>query len=151
MRHGPRDAKVVVVGARWSGLCRSRAKNWLISMVFQNFRGADFPAFSAPTRGGYRFLLCTGTHRAGEPRLALVASFANDDIRSVTTQQGRLREFFPPRTIPGNEKAVGEIINWPDKEGRSRSINDRHTSLKAPAIRSWDELRDMISRGASAA
>lgn len=52
-------------------------------------------------------LLCTGSQ--GEARAAL-ARIANDDHRTVTLNQGDM-VIFSSRTIPGNEKVVGEIIN----------------------------------------
>ena len=52
-------------------------------------------------------LLCTGSQ--GEARAAL-ARIANDDHRTVTLNSGDM-VIFSSRTIPGNEKVVGEIIN----------------------------------------
>lgn len=52
-------------------------------------------------------LLCTGSQ--GEARAAL-ARIANDDHRTVTLNSGDM-VIFSSRTIPGNEKVVGDIIN----------------------------------------
>ncbi len=52
-------------------------------------------------------LLCTGSQ--GESRAAL-ARIANDDHRTVTLNQGDM-VIFSSRTIPGNEKVVGAIVN----------------------------------------
>jgi ribonuclease J len=52
-------------------------------------------------------LLCTGSQ--GEPRAAL-ARIAEDNHPTITLERGDL-VIFSSRTIPGNEKAVGEVIN----------------------------------------
>ena len=51
--------------------------------------------------------LCTGSQ--GEPRAAL-ARIARDDHPQVTLNRGDT-VIFSSRTIPGNEKAVGSVIN----------------------------------------
>ena len=51
--------------------------------------------------------LCTGSQ--GEPRAAL-ARIAEDEHPDVTLAKGD-RVIFSSRTIPGNEKAVGRVIN----------------------------------------
>lgn len=55
----------------------------------------------------------------GEPRAAL-ARIANDDHPQVTLNKGDT-VIFSSRTIPGNEKAVGAIINGLIMQG-SRSL-----------------------------
>lgn len=51
--------------------------------------------------------LMTGSQ--GEPRAAL-ARIANDDHRQVAISKGDM-VIFSSRTIPGNEKAVGQVVN----------------------------------------
>jgi ribonuclease J len=57
--------------------------------------------------------LCTGSQ--GEPRAAL-ARIAEDQHPEVTLSQGDT-VIFSSRTIPGNEKAVGRIINGLTRQG----------------------------------
>jgi ribonuclease J len=57
--------------------------------------------------------LCTGSQ--GEARAAL-ARIATDDHPEVTFNRGD-RVIFSTRTIPGNEKAVGRVINGLIKQG----------------------------------
>src|SRR5262245_3719429 len=57
--------------------------------------------------------LCTGSQ--GEPRAAL-ARIAEDQHPEVTLQKGDL-VIFSSRTIPGNEKAVGRIVNGLVRQG----------------------------------
>jgi ribonuclease J len=58
-------------------------------------------------------LLCTGSQ--GEPRAAL-ARIAEDSHQSIALEEGDL-VIFSARTIPGNEKAVGAVVNGLSKLG----------------------------------
>lgn len=73
--------------------------------------------------------LCTSSQ--GEPRAAL-ARIANDDHPQVTLNKGDC-VIFSSRTIPGNEKAVGGIINGLVEQG-IEVITDRTISSTSPAI-----------------
>ncbi len=75
--------------------------------------------------------LCTGSQ--GEPRAAL-ARIANDDHPLVTLNKGD-RVIFSSRTIPGNEKAVGNIINGLVDARASRSSPTARIWCTSPAIR----------------
>jgi ribonuclease J len=103
----------------------------------QNFRGMDlyghFPADKV-------LALCTGSQ--GEPRAAL-ARIANDDHPQVTLNRGD-SVIFSSRTIPGNEKAVGAIINGLVEQG-IKVITDRDHLVHVSGHPRRDELRDMIS------
>jgi len=57
--------------------------------------------------------LCTGSQ--GEPRAAL-ARIAEDQHPVVTFQKGDV-VIFSSRTIPGNEKAVGRVVNGLVRQG----------------------------------
>src|SRR5213079_2560278 len=102
----------------------------------QNFRGADlyghFPSEKV-------LALCTGSQ--GEPRAAL-ARIANDDHPEVTLNIGDC-VIFSSRTIPGNEKAVGAIINGLIAQG-VEVVTDRTHLVHVSGHPRRDELRDMI-------
>lgn len=68
------------------------------------FRGVDTYGYLPPDKV---VALCTGSQ--GEPRAAL-ARIAQDQHPDVTLNRGD-RVIFSSRTIPGNEKAVGGVIN----------------------------------------
>jgi ribonuclease J len=84
--------------------------------------------------------LCTGSQ--GEPRAAL-ARIANDDHPQVTLNKGDT-VIFSSRTIPGNEKPVGAIINGLVSQG-IEVITDRTHLVHVSGHPRRDELRDMIS------
>jgi ribonuclease J len=84
--------------------------------------------------------LCTGSQ--GEPRAAL-ARIANNDHPQVTLNKGDT-VIFSSRTIPGNEKAVGSIINGLVTQG-VEIITDREHLVHVSGHPRRDELRDMIS------
>jgi len=84
--------------------------------------------------------LCTGSQ--GEARAAL-ARIANDDHPQVTLNKGDT-VIFSSRTIPGNEKAVGSIINGLVMQG-IEIITDRDHLVHVSGHPRRDELRDMIS------
>src|SRR5205807_3415681 len=78
----------------------------------------------------------------GEPRAAL-ARIANNDHPQVTLNRGDT-VIFSSRTIPGNEKAVGGIINGLVTQG-VEIITDREHLVHVSGHPRRDELRDMIS------
>src|SRR5262249_6365728 len=80
--------------------------------------------------------LCTGSQ--GEPRAAL-ARIANNDHPTVTLNKGD-SVIFSSRTIPGNEKAVGSIINGLVAHG-VEVITDRTHLVHVSGHPSRDELR----------
>jgi ribonuclease J len=84
--------------------------------------------------------LCTGSQ--GEPRAAL-SRISNDDHPQVTLNRGDT-VIFSSRTIPGNEKAVGGIINGLVNQG-IEVITDRTNMVHVSGHPRRDELRDMIS------
>jgi ribonuclease J len=84
--------------------------------------------------------LCTGSQ--GEPRAAL-ARIANDDHPLVTLNKGD-SVIFSSRTIPGNEKAVGAIINGLVAQG-VEVITDRTHLVHVSGHPRRDELRDIIA------
>lgn len=84
--------------------------------------------------------LCTGSQ--GEPRAAL-ARIARDDHPQVTLNRGDT-VIFSSRTIPGNEKAVGAVINGLITQG-IEVITDRTELVHVSGHPRRDELRDMMS------
>jgi ribonuclease J len=103
----------------------------------QNFRGPDLYGHFPPDKV---LALCTGSQ--GEPRAAL-ARIANDDHPMVTLNKGDC-VIFSSRTIPGNEKAVGAIINGLIDQG-IEIITDRTHLVHVSGHPRRDELRDMIA------
>ncbi|CAM5378543.1 Ribonuclease J 1 OS=Afipia felis OX=1035 GN=rnjA PE=4 SV=1 [Afipia felis] len=101
------------------------------------FRGADLYGHFPPNKV---LALCTGSQ--GEPRAAL-ARIANDDHPEVTLNKGDT-VIFSSRTIPGNERAVGGIVNSLISQG-VKVITDRTHMVHVSGHPRRDELRDMIS------
>ena len=101
------------------------------------FRNADYYGHFPPDKV---LALCTGSQ--GESRAAL-ARIANDDHPLVTLNKGDT-VIFSSRTIPGNEKAVGTIVNGLVTQG-IEVITDRDALVHVSGHPRRDELRDMIS------
>ena len=120
-------------GAGGAGRARMRLSRW-------RRRISAAPTFTAISRPDKVLALCTGSQ--GEPRAAL-ARIANDDHPQVTLNKGDT-VIFSSRTIPGNEKAVGGIINGLVIQG-VEVITDRDHLVHVSGHPRRDELRDMIS------
>ena len=103
----------------------------------QNFRSVDYYGHFPPDKV---LALCTGSQ--GEPRAAL-SRISNDDHPQVTLNRGDT-VIFSSRTIPGNEKAVGGIINGLVNQG-IEVITDRTNMVHVSGHPRRDELRDLIS------
>jgi ribonuclease J len=130
------DREVVVVGRAMERVVQVARETGYLDGV-QNFRGADYYGHFPPDKV---LALCTGSQ--GEPRAAL-ARIANDDHPQVTLNKGDC-VIFSSRTIPGNEKAVGAIINGLVSQG-IEVITDRTDLVHVSGHPRRDELRDMIS------
>lgn len=130
------DREVVVVGRAMERVVQVARETGYLDGV-QNFRGADLYGHFPPDKV---LALCTGSQ--GEPRAAL-ARIANDDHPQVTLNQGDT-VIFSSRTIPGNEKAVGAIINGLITQG-VEVVTDRNHLVHVSGHPRQDELRDMIS------
>jgi ribonuclease J len=101
--------EVVVVGRAMERVVQvARETGYLDDM--QEFRGPD--AFLHLPRDKV-MALCTGSQ--GEPRAAL-ARIAEDQHPSIRLNQGD-RVIFSSRTIPGNEKEVGRVVNGLIRQG----------------------------------
>src|SRR6202034_2760608 len=101
--------EVVVVGRAMERVVQVARETGHLDGV-QNFRGADLYGHFPPDKV---LALCTGSQ--GEPRAAL-SRIANDDHPQVTLNKGD-SVIFSSRTIPGNERAVGAIINGLVRQG----------------------------------
>ena len=128
--------EVVVVGRAMERMVQVARETGYLDGV-QDFRGADLYGHFPPDKV---LALCTGSQ--GEPRAAL-ARIANDDHPQVTLNKGDC-VIFSSRTIPGNEKAVGGIINGLVTQG-IEVITDRTHLVHVSGHPRRDELRDMIS------
>lgn len=130
------EREVVVVGRAMERVVQVARETGHLDGV-QNFRGADLYGQFPPDKV---LALCTGSQ--GEPRAAL-ARIANDDHPLVTLNRGD-SVIFSSRTIPGNEKAVGAIVNGLIMQG-VEVITDRDHLVHVSGHPRRDELRDMIS------
>ncbi len=128
--------EVVVVGRAMERVVQVARETGHLDGV-QNFRGADLYGHFPPDKV---LALCTGSQ--GEPRAAL-ARIANDDHPQVTLNKGDC-VIFSSRTIPGNEKAVGAIVNGLITQG-VEVITDRTRLVHVSGHPRRDELRDLIS------
>ena len=130
------DREVVVVGRAMERIVQVARETGFLDGV-QEFRHVDVYGHLPPDKV---LALCTGSQ--GEPRAAL-ARIANDDHPDGDLRQGR-SVIFSSRTIPGNEKAVGAIINGLVEQG-IEVITDRTHLVHVSGHPRRDELRDMIS------
>jgi ribonuclease J len=127
--------EVVVVGRAMDRVVQVARETGYLDGV-QNFRSAELYGHFPPDKV---LALCTGSQ--GEPRAAL-SRIANDDHPQVTLNKGDC-VIFSSRTIPGNEKAVGAIINGLITQG-IEVITDRTHLVHVSGHPRRDELRDMI-------
>jgi ribonuclease J len=102
----------------------------------QEFRGVDAYGYLPADKV---LALCTGSQ--GEPRAAL-SRISADDHPEVTFNRGD-RVIFSSRAIPGNEKAVGRVINGLITQG-IEVITDRTHLVHVSGHPRRDELKDML-------
>ena len=101
--------EVVVVGRAMDRVAQVARENGYLEGI-NEFRGTDVYGHLPPDKV---VALCTGSQ--GEPRAAL-ARIAEDQHPDVTFSKGDT-VIFSSRTIPGNEKAVGRVINGLVRQG----------------------------------
>ncbi|SDH37290.1 ribonuclease J [Bradyrhizobium sp. Rc2d] len=130
------DREVVVVGRAMERVVQVARETGYLDGV-QNFRSPEVYGHLPQDKV---LALCTGSQ--GEPRAAL-ARIANDDHPEITLNRGD-SVIFSSRTIPGNEKAVGSIINNLVLQG-VEIITDRDHLVHVSGHPRRDELRDLIS------
>jgi ribonuclease J len=128
--------EVVVVGRAMERVVQVARETGFLDGV-PPFRSADYYGHFPPDKV---IALCTGSQ--GEPRAAL-ARIANNDHPLVTLNKGDT-VIFSSRTIPGNEKSVGTIINGLITQG-VEVVTDRTHLVHVSGHPRRDELRDMIS------
>jgi ribonuclease J len=102
----------------------------------QDFRPMDAYGYLPPNKV---VALCTGSQ--GEPRAAL-SRVAEDQHPEVTLSRGD-RVIFSARTIPGNEKAVGRVLNGLIDQG-IEVITDRNALVHVSGHPRRAELEDLI-------
>jgi ribonuclease J len=102
----------------------------------QDFRSVDAYEYLPPKKV---VALCTGSQ--GEPRAAL-SRIAEEQHPEVTFSAGD-RVIYSARTIPGNEKAVGRVINLLIEQG-VEVITDRTHLVHVSGHPRRAELEDLI-------
>ena len=127
--------EVVVVGRAMERIIQVARETGYLDGIGR-FRSLDVYSQLAPKRV---VALCTGSQ--GEPRAAL-ARVAEDAHPEVSLGKGD-RVIFSSRTIPGNEKAVGRIINGLIRQG-VEVVTDRTQLVHVSGHPRRAELEDMI-------
>ena len=129
------EREVVLVGRAMERVAQVARETGYLDGV-QDFRSVESYGYLPPDKV---LALCTGSQ--GEPRAAL-SRIARDEHPEVTLARGD-RVIFSSRAIPGNEKAVGEVINGLITQG-IEVITDRTHLVHVSGHPRRDELRDMI-------
>ncbi len=129
------DREVVLIGRAMERVAQVARETGYLDGV-QDFRSAESYGYLPPDKV---LALCTGSQ--GEPRAAL-SRIARDEHPEVTLAEGD-RVIFSSRAIPGNEKAVGEVINGLVTQG-IEVITDRTHLVHVSGHPRRDELREMI-------
>ncbi len=130
------EREVVVVGRAMERVVQVARETGYLDGV-QDFRGMDVYGHLPSERV---VALCTGSQ--GEPRAAL-SRIAQDEHPEVTLARGD-RVIFSSRPIPGNEKAIGRVINGLIDQG-IEVITDRTHLVHVSGHPRRAELEDMIS------
>jgi ribonuclease J len=129
------EREVVLVGRAMERVAQVARETGYLDGV-QDFRSAQSYGYLPPDKV---LALCTGSQ--GEPRAAL-SRIAEDEHPEVTLARGD-RVIFSSRAIPGNEKAVGRVINGLIAQG-VEVITDRTHLVHVSGHPRRDELREMI-------
>ena len=127
--------EVVVIGRAMDRVVQVARETGYFDGV-QEFRGAETYGYLPPDKV---LALCTGSQ--GEPRAAL-ARIAENEHPEVALGKGD-RVVFSSRAIPGNEKAVGRVINGLVAQG-VEVITDRSHLVHVSGHPRRAELIDMI-------
>lgn len=129
------EREVVVVGRAMDRVVGVARETGHLDGV-QEFHGMDVYGHLPPDKV---VALCTGSQ--GEPRAAL-ARIAQDEHPEVALSRGD-RVIFSSRPIPGNEKAIGRVVNGLIDQG-VEVITDRTHLVHVSGHPRQDELKDMI-------
>src|SRR5690349_8470776 len=127
--------EVVVIGRAMERVVQIARETGYLEGV-QDFRPMDAYGYLPPNKV---VALCTGSQ--GEPRAAL-SRIAEDQHPEVTFSAGD-RVIYSARTIPGNEKAVGRVINLLIEQG-IEVITDRTHLVHVSGHPRRAELEEMI-------
>jgi len=127
--------EVVVIGRAMERVVQVARETGYLDGIGE-FRGQDVYSQLPPNKV---LALCTGSQ--GEPRAAL-ARIALDEHPDVSLAKGD-RVIFSSRTIPGNEKAVGRIVNGLVRQG-VEVISDRTHLVHVSGHPRRAELEDMF-------
>ena len=130
------DREVVIVGRAMERVSQVARETGYLDGI-QDFHGAESYGYLPPEKV---LALCTGSQ--GEPRAAL-SRIAADDHPEIALSKGD-RVIFSSRAIPGNEKAVGRVINGLVSQG-IEVITDRTHLVHVSGHPRRAELLDMIS------
>jgi ribonuclease J len=130
------EREVVVVGRAMERVVQVARETGYLEGV-QEFRSVDVYGHLPPDKV---VALCTGSQ--GEPRAAL-SRIAQDEHPDVAFSRGD-RVIFSSRAIPGNEKAIGRVINGLVNQG-IEVITDRTHLVHVSGHPRRAELADMIS------
>jgi ribonuclease J len=128
--------EVVVVGRAMDRIAQVARETGYLEGVAE-FRGTDTYGYLPRDKV---VALCTGSQ--GEPRAAL-SRIALDEHPDVTLAAGD-RVIFSSRTIPGNEKAVGRVINGLVQQG-IEIITDRTHLVHVSGHPRRAEIADLYS------
>jgi ribonuclease J len=129
------EREVVVVGRAMDRVIQVARETGYLEGV-RGLRGTDAYGYLPPSKV---VALCTGSQ--GEPRAAL-SRIAEDQHPDVTLSRGDT-VIFSARTIPGNEKAVGRIINGLIDQGIT-VITDRNALVHVSGHPRRAELEELI-------
>jgi len=129
------DREVVVIGRAMERVVQIARETGYLEGV-QHFRPMDAYGYLPPNKV---VALCTGSQ--GEPRAAL-SRIAEDQHPEVTFSPGD-RVIYSARTIPGNEKAVGRVINLLIEQG-IEVITDRTHLVHVSGHPRRAELEELI-------
>ncbi len=129
------DREVVVVGRAMERVIQVARETGYLEGI-QGLRAVDAYGYLPPNKV---VALCTGSQ--GEPRAAL-SRIAEDQHPDVTLSRGDT-VIFSARTIPGNEKAVGRIVNGLIDQGIT-VITDRNALVHVSGHPRRAELEELI-------
>jgi len=129
------DREVIVVGRAMERVVQVARETGYLDGV-QDFRGMDVFGYLPPDKV---VALCTGSQ--GEPRAALARIAENQHPEIVLSPGDRV--IFSSRTIPGNEKEVGRVINGLINQG-VEVITDRTHLVHVSGHPRKAELEDML-------
>ena len=129
------DREVVVIGRAMERIVQIARETGYLDGV-KDFRSVDAYGYLPPKKV---VALCTGSQ--GEPRAAL-SRIAEEQHPEVTFSAGD-RVIYSARTIPGNEKAVGRVINLLIEQG-VEVITDRTHLVHVSGHPRRAELEDLI-------